>query len=100
MFTVVFCVPGKANKNLKKRKKAEKKQPSIIRREVQAKLRRMQNDWLSNKGGLSNIPKLSPMDEGHEQPDPPELSVRLRLKTTRLRSSVLDMSDLFTRKVH
>ena len=26
--------------------------------------------------GLSNTPKLSPMDEGHEQPDSPEVSFR------------------------
>ena len=25
-------------------------------------------------GGLSNTPKLSPMDEGHGQPDSPEVS--------------------------
>ena len=28
------------------------------------------------RGGLSNTPKLSPMDEGHEQPDSPEVSSR------------------------
>ena len=27
-------------------------------------------------GGLSNTPKLSPMDEVHEQPDSPEVSSR------------------------
>ena len=27
-------------------------------------------------GGLSNTPKLSPMEEGHEQPDSPEDSSR------------------------
>ena len=29
-----------------------------------------------NNRGLSNTPKLSPMDEGHEQPDSPEVSSR------------------------
>ena len=28
------------------------------------------------KRGLSNTPKLSPMDEGHVQPDSPEVSSR------------------------
>ena len=28
----------------------------------------------SCKFGLSNTPKLSPMDQGHEQPDSPEVS--------------------------
>ena len=30
----------------------------------------------SCKFGLSNTPKLSPMDQGHEQPDSPEVSSR------------------------
>ena len=36
----------------------------------------MFNDALVKVSGLSNTPKLSPMDEGHEQPDSPEVSSR------------------------